>query len=200
MLLTSIPLEGVRARDLLETQWTRVGPAAGLRVAGLEGLRWDTCLAIRPVSLEDREVKREGANVKVGAVRLAVSEMKELFLCIYVCFLFHTLANVCLFSSLEVNDYKVQSRWYIEVTHHRVMSVSEQMSFFSTFPCCQGVPSSQMDAVKQRNDACFPSWALAIAAVYMQSNSQTSCNTHRHAHTHTLFMFECCVITQTLRF
>lgn len=51
--------------------------------------------------------------------------------------------------------------------------------FFSSFPSCHGVPSSQMDAVKQLNDACFPLLALAIAAVYMQSGRQTSCNPHK---------------------
>lgn len=46
-------------------------------------------------------------------------------------------------------------------------------------PSCFGVPSSQMDAVRQLNDACFPSLALAAAAaVYMQSRRQTSCKTH----------------------
>lgn len=45
-------------------------------------------------------------------------------------------------------------------------------------PSCFGVPSSQMDAVRQLNDACFPSLALAAEAVYMQSRRQTSCKTH----------------------
>lgn len=50
--------------------------------------------------------------------------------------------------------------------------------FSSPSPSCFGVPSSQMDAVRQLNDACFPSLALAAAAVYMQSRRQTSCKTH----------------------
>lgn len=50
--------------------------------------------------------------------------------------------------------------------------------FFPPSPSCFGVPSSQMDAVRQLNDACFPSLALAAAAVYMQSRRQTSCKTH----------------------
>lgn len=52
--------------------------------------------------------------------------------------------------------------------------------FFVIFPpplSCFGVPSSQMDAVRQPNDACFPSLALAAAAVYMPSRRQTSCKT-----------------------
>lgn len=52
------------------------------------------------------------------------------------------------------------------------------LCFSPPSPSCFGVPSSQMDAVRQLNDACFPSLALAAAAVYMQSRRQTSCKTH----------------------
>lgn len=64
---------------------------------------------------------------------------------------------------------------------HSCVGFREQMSCFCYFSpplSCFGVPSSQMDAVRQPNDACFPSLALAAAAVYMQSRRQTSCKTH----------------------
>lgn len=53
-----------------------------------------------------------------------------------------------------------------------------------------------MDAVEQLNEACFPQWALDIAAVYMRSNSQASCDTRPRAHTRTLFIFEVCEMIQ----
>lgn len=45
--------------------------------------------------------------------------------------------------------------------------------FVLFFSSCHGVPSSQMDAVKQLNDACFPLLAVAIAAVHMQRQAAT---------------------------
>lgn len=92
---------------------------------------------------------------------------------------FHVLICVSC-GSLEVNDFEVEKTLR---RHTTVLCVSGSRClffffFFSPFPSCHGVPSSQMDAVKQLNDACFPSLAVAIAAVYMQSSRQTSCNTH----------------------
>lgn len=74
------------------------------------------------------------------------------------------------------------AKWENGEAKHPCVGFSEQMSCFCVFPplfpSCFGVPSSQMDAVRQLNDACFPSLALAAAAVYMQSRRQTSCKTH----------------------
>ena len=65
----------------------------------------------------------------------------------------------------------------MEATHRCVVCQGADVLFWALFPSCRCVPSSQMDAVKQLNDACFPSWALTLAAVYMQGDRQTSRNT-----------------------
>lgn len=84
---------------------------------------------------------------------------------------------VCLFGSLD--DLRFRDQKYTEVTHCSVVC-DREVKLFSI-----GVPSFQMDTVKQLNDACFPSWVVAAAAVFMQSNRQTSCNT-QHISTPTL--------------
>lgn len=138
------------------------------------------------VSLEERGVKREGANVKVKAGMLAGSEIRGEY------YFFHVFFCVSLFGSPEVIIRVLEAavqRWSTSmlcVPGSRCCVFLFFFIFLSTFPSCHRVSSSQMDAVKQHNDACSPSWVLAIAAVYMQSNRRTSCNTHPHAHTQTL--------------
>lgn len=62
-----------------------------------------------------------------------------------------------------------------------LMGVPERqlaLHFLRSSPPCQCVLCSQIDAVRQLNDACLPSLAVAAAAVYMQNRGQMSCKTH----------------------
>ena len=79
--------------------------------------------------------------------------------------------------SFEGNDFEVWRQLCMEATHHCVVCQGADVLFWALFPSCCCVPSSQMDAVKQLNDACFPSWAPTLAAVYMQGDRLTSRNT-----------------------
>lgn len=172
-----------KAWDWLRALWTGLSPAE------LEKLCWD---ASPRVPVENR---REKPQSKCSvAVDCADSERGRIFL------FFLSYANMCV-SSFHLLAWRLslcspQGEWFWgrETTRHwhptvwRVSGSSCLFSFFlsyvfAAFWSCHGVPSSQMDAVKRLNDACFPSWALAIVAVYMQSNRQASCNSHPRCHT-----------------
>ncbi len=66
------------------------------------------------------------------------------------------------------------------------LSLSLFLFFFSTFSFLSWCPIIPDGCCHQPNDACFPSWALAISQQFTcRAKRQTSCSTHPHAHTRT---------------
>lgn len=140
---------------------------------GLDGVPWDTHSWLLFQSFSETEKWRGRGQMLKLSDWLSVKWGKG--------FIF--ARSFCISLSLSFFFWLSRGKWFwglettVTVLRRRasVFCVSRSRCLFlAPFPSCHGVPSSQMDAVRQVNDACFPSWALTIAAVYMQSNRQTS--------------------------